>query len=193
MNITEPHQPDPDDPTDSYTDDESLERVYALRPNKEEGKRETSALKDLALRLATLTPEQLQEFGLSERTVDAIEEFNRIKGKARSGRKRQVQLMVKLLRSEDTDAIAANFEEDKNEQRAQSLHLQRVADIRDELIRDNDRLESFLNERGLDNEFRTLVRQARREQAKNGKPHAQRALYRQLQSLLDRDENNQSE
>jgi ribosome-associated protein len=193
MNITEPNQPNPQDPTEPPDDDDLPESSYALRPNKEEGKRETSALKELALRLAKLPPEQLKQFDLSERTVDAIDEFNRIKEKARSGRKRQVQLMVKLLREEDAQAIAATFEDDKNEQRAQSLHLQRVANLRDELIRDNDQLEAFLTERGLDNEFRSLVRQARREQAKNGKPHAQRALYRQLQSMLDTEENDKSQ
>ncbi|MGB7298821.1 MAG: ribosome biogenesis factor YjgA [Burkholderiaceae bacterium] len=160
---------------------------FAERPNKTAGKRETDMLRELARRLAAMPDGKLATLALSERARDAIAEYQRIRPSAHGGKKRQLQLLIKVMRDEDTDQILDQLGDDQHKTRATSLEYQGLIDTRSKILDSDDAIEAFIIEHGLDNEFRTLARMARRELAAGRKHTAQRALMRALQKLFSRE------
>lgn len=157
---------------------------FAERPNKAEGKRETEALRELSTQLAELPASRLAALPLSERACDALAVYQRIRPKAHGGRRRQMQLIIKIMRHEDMTAIADNLSEERNNRRANSLEKQGLVDVRTEILASDEALEAFIAQHQLSNEFRTLARKARREQKAGDKSQAQRALLRALQRVF---------
>jgi len=89
-------------------DNDSPENDQFDRPSKSQRKREMHQLQELGERLATLAPAALAPLPLSDGLRIALDELRRIQG--REGRRRQLQYIGRLMRSEDGDTIAAALE-----------------------------------------------------------------------------------
>lgn len=72
--------------------------------SKTRRKREAEALQALGERLVELRPSQLERIPLADELREAVQVAQRIR--ARGGRRRQLQLIGKLMRSADAPAIA---------------------------------------------------------------------------------------
>ena len=86
--------------TDDNHDPDQLER-----PSKSARKREMLALQALGERLIDLRPATLAALPVSEALTTAVAEARRIR--SHEARRRQLQYIGKLMRSEDANAIAA--------------------------------------------------------------------------------------
>ena len=154
------------------------------RPSKTQRKKEMHALQALGERLVSLAPDALAALALPERLADAIAAAKRINGF--EARRRQMQYIGRLMREIDATPIAERIA-------GQQIAAQRTNALQHETEKWRDRLlaeESALTELarihpGLDTQqLRTLIRNARREQAQGRAPHALRALFRAVRSVL---------
>ena len=78
---------------------------FSGEKSKSQVKRELHALQDLGERLTAFKPEQLERLPLSDALLKALLEAP--KHKAHAARKRHIQYIGKLMRSQDIEAITA--------------------------------------------------------------------------------------
>ena len=154
------------------------------QPSKTQRKKEMHALQALGEQLVELAPEQLAELALPERLADAIVEARRIAGF--EARRRQMQYIGRLMRQVDAAPIAERIAGLKIAARAANARQHEVEQWRERLLGDEGALTELAREHpGLDTQqLRVLIRNARREQAQERPPHAARALFRMLRSVL---------
>lgn len=165
-----------DEPADALFDPDS-----AATPSKSALKRQMHALQALGERLLEMPPGRLAPLPLSDTMREALAQYHRIRRGAREGRRRQAQLIGKLMRSEDTAGIAAHLDSERDAHRAQGLSQQMAAQWRDRLVQGGaEDAEAFQNEHGLPGELRDLIQRARREFENDRPPQAQRLLYRRI-------------
>ena len=156
----------------------------SLPPSKTRRKKEMHALQDIGERLVQLDLKRLQELDLPETLADAILEARRIR--ARGARRRQMQLIGKLMRDVDAGPIREKLEllNGITLQHAAQLHL--LERWRDRLLSD----ERALTELGQTypeadlQRLRTLMRNANSEKLANKPPRSFRALFHELQRII---------
>lgn len=108
-------------------------RDYQERPSKSARKREMLALQALGERLIDLRPATLAALPVSEKLSAAVAEARRIR--SHEARRRQLQYIGKLMRSEDAEGITAALDAIDNGQplpaeRERRAELeQRIADL----------------------------------------------------------------
>lgn len=154
-------------------------------PSKTQKKREAEAIQALGLTLCALSDEQRARFGLSERLEEAIRLYNRI---AKHGAKRrQAQLVGKLMRAEDHEQIAALLAEIEEEQKAQSLHFHQVEQWRERLMNDADSLPIFIAEFKPESvqQLRQAIRKAQKDRDEQKNRGAYKALFRLLNEWMN--------
>ena len=143
------------------------------------------ALQSLGEQLVLLSAERLAELALPERLADAIVAAKKITGF--EARRRQMQFIGRLMRDIDAEPIAARIAGlHAAAQRANARH-QAAEQWRERLLADESALTELAGTfPGLDTQhLRTLIRNARREQSLGRAPHAARALFRALRSVLE--------
>lgn len=79
-----------------------------LPESKSERKRQMTALQDLGEALLKLKPAHLQNIPLSDKLRDAIATYHRLPNR-NEAKRRQLQFIGKVMRSEDHDAIQAEL------------------------------------------------------------------------------------
>ena len=84
-------------------------------PSKSQRKRDMHALQELGEELVALQPARLRSLALPESLLEAIEQAQRIS--SREGRRRQLQLIGKLMRQVDADPIRDALAVDGNRHR----------------------------------------------------------------------------
>jgi len=148
--------------------------------SKSQLKREATALQELGEELVNLKPAHLADMPLSERLREAVDTARAIT--KHGGRKRQLQYIGKLMRSEDAEPIRAALERLREGDRFAAARLHRLEQWRERLI------EQFGEGPALDRQqLRQLIRNAVKERA-TGKPAgAGRALFRFLRDALTED------
>lgn len=162
------------------------EQTLAVRPNKTALKREL-AERSALIELATgLTDKELGRLGLA---ADDIAEIARVRAIKPSGaRNRQLKYCVKQLAGVDLAAIDTFLNDRHSQQLEVNQAFHRLEQWRDRLIEQGDALlgEAMQEWPQLDRQqFRQLVRDARRE-AQQGKPAgAGRKLFRHLRELSE--------
>ncbi|MCQ9615421.1 DUF615 domain-containing protein [Paenalcaligenes niemegkensis] len=136
-------------------------------PSKSQVKRDMLALVDLGKQLIDLSDDKLRQLKFEDKLHSAIKDAQHIN--AREGKRRQIHYVGKLLRNEDADAIRKQLDLWENGSKEQARAMHRVEALRDLLIRDDEALTEFFDTYGQANvqEFRTLVRSARREAKQN--------------------------
>jgi ribosome-associated protein len=106
----------------------------AERPSKSQRKRDATALQRLGERLVALRPDQLAPLPLGDELREAVLLAQRIT--ARGGRRRQLQLVGKLMRAADAQAISRALEALGAARQEDTARLHRLEGWRARLLRD---------------------------------------------------------
>ncbi len=154
------------------------------RPSKSALKRQAHELQRLGDSLVALRPEQLKSMPIGEALRDAIELAHRIK--AREGLRRQRQLIGKLMRDADADAIREALDLGSASHRAELAMTRAAEDWRERMITDTTALAAFRRRFGDDDDpgLARLVEEARAERAGLRSGGSYRSLYRKLLAAI---------
>ena len=146
-------------------------------PSKSQVKRDMHALQDLGKKICELPKKQLATLPISETLKEAVAEWDRIK--KNEAKRRHLQYVGKVMRSEDVEAIQAalDFLDPSSDVYNRILHQQEK--WRDRLINEgNSALQAFCDEFNvLDiQKLRQLIRNAAKEQKeKEANPDEQKS------------------
>ena len=165
---------------DDRLQDEESDDFYE-GPSKSQKKREAEALQKLGGELAKLAPDAFDRVtGLPEDIRDAILEYRRLK--SFGALRRQMQLIGKLMRRLDYDAVREAIDRATGASRAAAAAHQRAEKLRDALLTDNNKLTEYVaSHPEVDvQQLRTLIRLARKEKEAAKPPKYFRELYRFL-------------
>ena len=157
-------------------------------PSRTARKREAERLQKLGERLAALSPAQLAQIPLPPELYEAVRLAQRIRD--RSGRRRQLRLLGKLLRQQDPEPIQEAL--DRLQMRsAVAIAQHHLAERwRERLLAEGDAaLSEFMAQHptGDGQRLRQLVRAAQQELAAGKPPRAARELFRLLRQTLRED------
>jgi len=156
-------------------------------PSKSQRKRDMTALQKLGGQLVEQSVERIQKAPLPEDLRNAVLECQRIKN--HEGRRRQLQYIGKLMRKlqdNEVDAIKQQMESWKGRSKADTALLHAVENQRAQLLEHPNALTDFLSRfpQANSQQLRTLIRNAKKEQAENKPPKAFRELYRQIKEMI---------
>ena len=121
-----------DDVPGDDIEDEDDEIIWV---SKSEIKRDAEELKQLGAEMVELGKNALDKIPLDQDLRDAIELAQKIK---KEGRRRQLQLIGKMLRQRDVDPIRQALDKLKNRHNQQVALFHKLEQIRDRLIDDGD-------------------------------------------------------
>lgn len=166
-------------------DSSEFEEKYD-RPSKTELKRQSDALQALGNELVEQPRDRVKRVPMPEDVRDAILECQNIKN--HEGRRRQLQFVGKKMRTlseEEVAIIQRTIEGWKGASKADTAALHALERRRDKLLADDQALTALLAEhQELDGQhLRTLIRNARKEQAENKPPKAYREIFQILKDL----------
>jgi ribosome-associated protein len=156
------------------------------RPSKSELKRQMTALQKLGAELIAEPRDRVKRVPMPEDVRDAILECQLIKD--HEGRRRQLQYVGKKMRSLEEHELAAiqkMLDSWKGASKSETAALHAIERKRDKLLTDDKALTVLLeqNPQLEAQHLRTLIRNARKEQAENKPPKAYRELFQILKSL----------
>ena len=156
------------------------------RPSKSQLKREMTALQKLGETLVEAPRDRVKRVPMPEDVLEAILICQQITD--HEGRRRQMQYVGKKMRSLEEEEIAViqtAIDGWRGTSRAEAAALHAIERQRDRLLADESAI-TELREKypQLDvQHLRTLVRNARKEQADNKPPKAYREIFQLLKSL----------
>jgi ribosome-associated protein len=153
--------------------------------SKSEIKRDAEELKRLGAEMVDLGKNALDKLPLDEELRDAIELAQRIK---REGRRRQLQLIGKLLRNRDVDPIRQALDKLKNRHNQQVALFHKLEDLRDRLIENGD--EAIVEVLTLwpqadRQQLRALIRNAKKENEGKKPAKSARLIFQYLRELSE--------
>ena len=156
------------------------------RPSKSELKRQMTVLQKLGEELVNEARDRVKRVPMPEDVRDAILECQLIKD--HEGRRRQLQYVGKKMRTLDEDEVAAiqrTIDSWKGLSKADTAAMHAMERRRDKLLADDKALTVLLSENPeLDvQHLRTLIRNARKEQAENKPPKAYREIFQILKQI----------
>jgi len=156
------------------------------RPSKSQLKREMTALQKLGEELVAEPRDRVKRVQMPEDVRDAILECQQIKD--HEGRRRQMQYVGKKMRTLDEDEIAViqkTLDSWRGLSKADTASMHALERRREKLLKDDNALTELLAQHAeLDAQhLRTLIRNARKEQAENKPPKAYRELFQILKQL----------
>jgi len=156
------------------------------RPSKSQLKREMTALQKLGEELVAEPRDRVKRVPMPEDVRDAILECQQIKD--HEGRRRQVQYVGKKMRTLDENEIAAiqrTLDSWRGLSKADTASLHALERRREKLLKDDNALTELLAQHAELNaqQLRTLIRNARKEQAENKPPKAYREIFQILKDL----------
>lgn len=156
------------------------------RPSKSQLKREMTALQKLGEELVSEPKDRVMRLPLPEDVRDAILECQAIK--SHEGRRRQLQFVGKKMRGLEDEEVAAvqrMLDSWRGASKADTAALHALERRRDRLLKDDDALTELLSEfpHADVQQLRTLIRNARKEQAENKPPKAYREIFQILKEM----------
>jgi ribosome-associated protein len=156
------------------------------RPSKSQLKREMTALQKLGEDLINEPRDRVKRVPMPEDVRDAILECQQIKD--HEGRRRQLQYVGKKMRTLDADEVAAiqrTIDSWRGLSKADTAAMHALERRREKLLSDDSALTELLAKHpDLDaQQLRTLIRNARKEQAENKPPKAYREIFQILKQL----------
>ncbi|MEX0731637.1 MAG: ribosome biogenesis factor YjgA [Aquisalimonadaceae bacterium] len=155
-------------------------------PSRSERKREAEALQKLGNALIALSADQLHAIPLETDLREAIDLARRLT--ARGGRRRQLQLVGKLMRSADVEAIRAALEQLDSRGKQEAVRQKQAEGWRERLLAEGDvAVAAFLTAHPDTDvqRLRQLIQNARREQAAGKPPRSARELFRHIRAALE--------
>jgi ribosome-associated protein len=156
------------------------------RPSKSELKRQSNELQKLGEQLIDAPRDRVKRVPMPDEVKDAILMAQTITN--HEGRRRQLQYVGKMMRSLDEEEVAViqrTIESWKGTSKAEAAALHALERRREKLLADDKALTQLLGEHPeLDAQhLRTLIRNARKEQAENKPPKAYREIFQILKDL----------
>ena len=171
-----------DDVPGDDIEDEDDEIIWV---SKSEIKRDAEALKDLGAEMVDLGKNSLDKLPLDEDLRAAIDLAQKIK---KEGRRRQLQLIGKMLRSRDVEPIETALDKLKNRHNQQVSLFHKLEMLRDRLVEEGDDAVPTV----LDlyptadrQQLRALIRNAQKEKATNKPPKSYRQNFQYLRELAE--------
>ncbi|QZX96185.1 ribosome-associated protein [Pantoea alfalfae] len=175
----------PDEWLDDVPDNDEEEHEEIIWVSKSEIKRDAEELKRLGAELVDLGKNSLDKIPLDERLRTEIELAQRIK---KEGRRRQLQLIGKLLRSIDVEPIRIALDKLKNRHNQQVALFHKLEMLRDRLIEQGDEAMSDVIALYPDadrQQLRSMIRNAQKEKAGNKPPKSARQIFQYLRELAE--------
>ncbi|WP_233964842.1 ribosome biogenesis factor YjgA [Pectobacterium versatile] len=170
------------DVPENQEDDEDDEIIWV---SKSEIKRDAEALKDLGAELVELGKNALEKIPLDDDLRAAVELAQRIK---KEGRRRQLQLIGKMLRARDPEPIQTALDKLNNRHNQQVALFHKLEQLRDRLIEEGDDVVPdilALYPHADRQQLRSLVRNAQKEKATNKPPKSTRQIFQYLRELAE--------
>lgn len=151
--------------------------------SKTKRKAAMDALQDLGETLVGLSKDKLQKLNLPENLLDAILEAKRIT--ANGATRRQMQYIGRLMREVDTLPIEDQLQRWEGKNSAENAYFHQLERWRSRLIGEEVALSELIAQYpNVDTQkVRTLIRNARHEQAENKPPKNSRELFKYLREL----------
>ncbi|RPD96230.1 ribosome-associated protein [Candidatus Pantoea deserta] len=175
----------PDEWLDDVPDNQEEEDEEIIWVSKSEIKRDAEELKRLGAELVDLGKNALEKIPLDQDLLDAIELAQRIK---KEGRRRQLQLIGKMLRARDVDPIRQALDKLKNRHNQQVALFHKLEALRDRLI---DQGDEAMNEvltlypHADRQQLRSMIRNAQKEKVGNKPPKSSRQIFQYLRELAE--------
>jgi ribosome-associated protein len=146
-------------------DESPLQSPPDERPSKSQLKRESHALQALGEELVQLPDARLQALDAPEALVEAIREYKRTR--SHEGRRRQMQLVGKLMRQADPEPLREAVAAMKVPHARDTLALHQAEHWREQLIADDKALQPWIDAHPDTDtqQLRSLIRAARKEGA----------------------------
>lgn len=156
------------------------------RPSKSQLKREMTALQKLGEALVDAPRDRVKKVPMPEDVLEAILECQQIS--SHEGRRRQLQFVGKKMRTlseEETAVIQKTVDGWRGTSKAEAAALHAIERQRERLLADDNMLTDLCAQHPTLNvqQLRTLIRNARKEQADNKPPKAYREIFQILKSL----------
>ena len=155
--------------------------------SKTQMKKQMNDLQDLGMQLTKLSPDTLKKIGLPDDLHEAVLAHKKIT--SNSALKRQTQYIGRLMRDIDPAPIEAYLAKLRGDNVAHNAFLQRVEQMRDRLIENENAFTGFIAEfpQADIGKLRTLVRNTRKEREQNKPPKNFRALFQELKTVMSPD------
>lgn len=172
-----------DDVPGDDIEDEDDEIIWV---SKSEIKRDAEELKRLGAEIVDLGKNALDKIPLDADLRAAIELAQRIK---MEGRRRQLQLIGKMLRQRDVEPIRQALDKLKNRHNQQVVLFHKLENLRDRLIdQGDDAIAEVLNlwPDADRQQLRTLIRNAKKEKEGNKPPKSARQIFQYLRELAEK-------
>ena len=156
------------------------------RPSKSEAKRQSNELQKLGEQLVEAPRDRVKRVEMPEDVKEAILTCQTITN--HEGRRRALQFVGKKMRTldeEEVEVIKRTIDSWKGASKAETAALHALERRREKLLADDKALTQLLEEHPeLDvQQLRTLIRNARKEQAENKPPKAYREIFQILKDL----------
>ncbi|MQA21469.1 ribosome biogenesis factor YjgA [Rugamonas rivuli] len=156
------------------------------RPSKTELKRQSDALQKMGQTLVEAPRDRVKRVPMPEDVLDAILDCQNITN--HEGRRRQMQFIGKKMRTLDEAEVAViqkTIDSWKGASKSETAAMHALERRRDKLLTDDKALTTLLEENPeLDvQQLRTLIRNARKEQAENKPPKAYREIFQILKQV----------
>ncbi|WP_312983990.1 ribosome biogenesis factor YjgA [Atlantibacter sp.] len=171
-----------DDVPDNENEDDDDEIIWV---SKSEIKRDAEELKRLGLEMVELGKNALDKIPLDEELRAAIELAQKIK---KEGRRRQLQLIGKMLRNRDVEPIRQALDKLKNRHNQQVALFHKLEMLRDRLIEEgDDAVPEVLKlwPQADRQQLRSLIRNAKKEKEGNKAPKSARLIFQYLRELAE--------
>ncbi|MCS2152075.1 ribosome-associated protein [Scandinavium goeteborgense] len=171
-----------DVPGDDKIEDEDNEIIWV---SKSEIKRDAEELKDLGAEIVELGKNALDKIPLDDDLRAAVELAQRIK---KEGRRRQMQLIGKMLRQRDVDPIRQALDKLKNRHNQQVALFHKLEQLRDRLVDEGDDVVVEVLNLWPDadrQQLRSLIRNAKKEKEGNKPPKSSRLIFQYLRELAE--------
>ncbi len=156
------------------------------RPSKSQLKREMTALQKLGEILVEAPRDRVKKVPMPEDVLEAILACQQIT--SHEGRRRQMQYVGKKMRTLTEDEVATiqkAVDSWRGASKAETAALHAIERQREKLLADDAALTALRDRHpGIDlQQLRTLIRNARKEQAEHKPPKAYREIFQILKSL----------
>ena len=156
------------------------------RPSKTELKRQSDALQKMGETLVEAPRDRVKRVPMPEDVLEAILACQQITN--HEGRRRQMQYVGKKMRTLDEAEVAViqqTIDSWKGASKSETAAMHALERRRDKLLVDDKALTVLLEENPeLDvQQLRTLIRNARKEQAENKPPKAYREIFQILKQI----------
>lgn len=156
------------------------------RPSKSQRKRDSDALQNLGKELIALSTERLAKIAMSDTLRSAVREAQRLT--KNEAKRRQLQYIGKLMRSEDPAPIRAALDELAGISNAANERMHRLERLREQLLENEaaalDDITATHPQADVQH-LRQLRRNALREKMENRPPRAYREIFQVLKALAE--------